>query len=143
MDYVAQFEGLQAKVSEALSAVRAAAGESRDQLKERIDQAQASADTALEDAQQRAGEAGDSARSKWAQMKADAAAKRDDVKAKLDKRGDQLNYEAAAIDASRTTADASDAIDLANWAVENARLTALDALDSEAYAAELKKKAGQ
>lgn len=45
--------------------------------------------------------------------------------------------------ASRTAADASDAIDLANWAVENARLTALDALDSQNYAEELEKKARQ
>jgi hypothetical protein len=143
MDYAAQFEALQVKVSETVLALRAAASESRDQLKERIDQAQADADTALEGAQQRAGEAGDSARSKWAQMKADAAAKRDDIKAKFDKQGNQLNYEAAAIDASRTAADASDAIDLANWAVENARLTALDALDSQNYAEELEKKARQ
>jgi hypothetical protein len=41
--------------------------------------------------------------------------------------------------ASRTAADASDAIGLADWAVENARLTALDALDSQAYAEELEK----
>jgi hypothetical protein len=143
MDYAAQFEALQVKVSETVLALRAAASESRDQLKERIDQAQADADTALEGAQQRASEAGDSARSKWAQMKADAAAKRDDIKAKFDKQGNQLNYEAAAIDASRTAADASDAIDLANWAVENARLTALDALDSQNYAEELEKKARQ
>ena len=143
MDYAAQFEALQVKVSETVLALRAAASESRDQLKERIDQAQADADTALEGAQQRASEAGDSARSKWAQMKADAAAKRDDIKAKFDKQGNQLNYEAAAIDASRTAADASDAIDLANWAVENARLTALDALESQNYAEELEKKARQ
>jgi hypothetical protein len=143
MDLAAQFEALQKRVSEAASTVRAAASESRDQLKQRIDQAQVDADLARKDAQQQAGQAADRAQGKWAEMKADAAAKMEDVKAKIDKRGDQLNFEAAAVDASRTAADASDAIDLANWAVENARLTALDALDSQAYAEELEKKAHQ
>ena len=82
MDLAAQFEALQKRVSEAASTVRAAASESRDQLKQRIDQAQVDADLARKDAQQQAGQAADRAQGKWAEMKADAAAKMEDVKAK-------------------------------------------------------------
>lgn len=38
--------------------------------------------------------------------------------------------------------EASAAIDYAAWAVDNARLAALDALDARAYADELAKKVG-
>jgi outer membrane murein-binding lipoprotein Lpp len=53
MDLAAQFEALQKRVSEAASTVRAAASESRDQLKQRIDQAQVDADLARKDARSR------------------------------------------------------------------------------------------
>ena len=74
MDFSAQLDALQQHVAEAKSAAQAAASESRDQLRQRIDQAQVDINLAVKDAQQQAGEAAASARSRWAQMKADAAA---------------------------------------------------------------------
>ena len=81
------------------------------------------------------------AQSKWAQMKADASAKMGDVKGKIEQRNRQLDATMAADDAAWAEADAADAIDYANWAVDNARLAVLDALDARAYAEERAKAA--
>jgi hypothetical protein len=142
MDFSSRFEGLEKRTAAALAAVKSAASESRDQLRERIDQAQVDLDLAGKNAKQKAGETAERAQSKWAQMKADATAKRDDVKAKIDKRNAQLDAKMAAKDADWAEAEAADAIDYAQWTVENARLLALDALDARAYADERARAAG-
>jgi len=90
----------------------------------------------MEDAKQQAGEAADRAQSKWAQMKADAAARREDIKAKIDKRADERDAKAAAKEADWADLDASDAIDLAVYAVYDAQLAVLNALDARIYAEE-------
>jgi membrane protein involved in colicin uptake len=115
MDFSAQLEKLQQRINETVASLRTASVESRDQLKQRIDQAQVDANLALKDAKQQAEEASDQAQSKWAQMKADASAKLDDVKAKIDARADQHDAKAAAKDADKAERDASDAIDYAVW----------------------------
>lgn len=137
MDLAAQFEALQKRTAEASSAVHAAATEPRERVWQRIDQAQVDVNAALTATRQQAGQASNRPPSKWAQLKADAAAKAEDVKAKIDRRGDQLDASTAAGEAEWTTKAAADAIDLASWAVENARLAALDALEARAYADEL------
>jgi len=48
----------------------------------------------------------------------------------MDKRSDQLDAKVATTDADWAEADAADVIDFASWAVDNARLLALDALDA-------------
>jgi hypothetical protein len=141
MDFSAQLDALQQHVARAKSAVQAAASESRDQLRQRIDQAQVDIDLAAKDARQQAGQAADRARSKWAQMKADAAAKIDDVQAKMDRRANQLDAKLAANEANGAEADAADALDFAEWAVDNAQLAMLDAVDARAYADKLAKAA--
>ena len=142
MDFSAQLDELQQRAAAAKAAAQAAATESREQLRQRIDQAQVDVNLAVKDAKQQAGEAAASARSRWAQMKADAAAKMDDVKAKIDKRADQLDARAAADDADWVEANAADAIDYAEWTVDNARLAVLDAIDARIYANELAQTAG-
>ena len=57
MDFSAQLDDLQKRAAEAKASVQAAATESRDKLRQRIDQAQADANLAMKDAQQQAGEA--------------------------------------------------------------------------------------
>jgi len=136
MDFSTQFEALEKRTAEALAAVKSAATESRDQLRGRIDQAQVDLDLAGKEAKQKAGETAERAQSKWAQMKADATAKMDDAKARIDKRNERLDAKLAADDAAWAEADAADAIDYAQWTVENARLAALDALDARVYADE-------
>src|SRR6266487_4445553 len=113
-----------------------------DVLRQRIGQAQVDMNLAVKDAKQQAGEAAASARSTWAQMKTDAAARMDDLQAKIDKRAQQLDARAAASDADRAEGDAADAIDYAQWTVDNARLAVLDAIDARAYADERARAAG-
>ena len=55
MDFSAQLDALQQRVAAAKSAVQAAATESREQLRQRIDQTRVDIHLAVEDAQQRAG----------------------------------------------------------------------------------------
>ena len=75
-------------------------------------------------------------------MKADAAAKMDDFQAKVDKRNRQLDAKAAAREADWAEADAADAIDYADWAVDSAQLAMLDAIDARVYADGLAKSTG-
>ncbi|HEX6877841.1 MAG TPA: hypothetical protein VF165_19430, partial [Nocardioidaceae bacterium] len=81
MDYSAKLDALQRSAEKARSDARAAATETQDQLKQRIDQAEVDVNLGVTVAKQRVGEAADRAQSKWAQMKVDASAKMDDIKA--------------------------------------------------------------
>lgn len=131
MDFSSQLDGLQQQVADARTGVQAAAAESRDQIKKRIDQAQV--DRAEKDAQ-RSAEAPASTRSKWEQMRADAGNKMDEVKARIDKRNQQIDADLVATDADVAEADATAAVDYAAWTIDNARLAILDAIDARAYA---------
>jgi len=131
MDFSSRLDGLQRQVNDARTGVQAAATESRDQLRQRVDQAQADQNRAAKDAQHHA-EA--PASSKWKQMRADAAAKRDDVKARMDKRSLEIDADMAATDADMAEADAAAALDYAAWTIDDARLAVLDAIDARAYA---------
>ena len=91
--------------------------------------------------EQEVSQAADSARAKWAQLKADAAAKMSDVKANIDKRTRHMDAKVAANDADWAEADAAEALDFADWAVENAQLAILDAIHARAYADKLVKAA--
>src|SRR5512132_2370810 len=139
MDFSARVDELQQRVAATKSAVQAAATESREQLRQRIDQAQQDAKDAQQRAQQRASQTAERTRSKFAQIKADAAAKMDDKQAKTDKRPRQLDAKAAATVADWAEDEAADAIDFGDWAVDNAQLAMLDAIDARAYAADLAK----
>ena len=141
MDFSRRVDELQQRVAATKATVQAAATESREQLRQRIDQAQQDAKDAQQRAQQRADQTTERARSKFAQMKADAAAKMDDVQAKIDRRTRQLDAKAAATDADWAEAEAADTLDYAEWAVDNAQLSMLDAIDARAYADQLAKAA--
>jgi len=91
MDFSTELDALQKHAADAKAAAQAAATETRDQLKQRIGQAQGDLSAAAKDAKKQAAEAGAAASSKWQQMKADAAGRMDDIKAKIDKRSDQID----------------------------------------------------
>jgi DNA-binding transcriptional MerR regulator len=142
MDFSAQLEKLQQQASDTTASIRAASAESRDQLKQRIDQARVDANLALMDVKQQAEQTTDQVQSKLAQVKADASAWMDDIKSKIDKRSDERDAKAAAKDADRAERDAVDAIDYAVVTFYSAQLAVLDALDARAYADERAKIAG-
>jgi len=136
MDFSAQLEKLQKQANETVASIRSASAESRDQLKQRIDQARVDANLALMDAKQQAEQTSDQVQSKWAQLKADSSAWMDDIKAKIDKRSDERDAKTAAKDADRAEQDAVDALDYAVVAFYSAQLAVLDALDARAYSDE-------
>jgi hypothetical protein len=143
MEFSTKLDDLQHRSADAKAAAEAAVSESREQLRQRIDQARVDLDLAAKDARQHVGEAATSTRSKWAQMKADAAAKLDDLEAKMDRRADQHDAKVAARQADGAEADAADAIEFAAWTVDHARLAVLDAIDARVYADELAKQAAR
>jgi hypothetical protein len=140
-DYYARLDDLQQRVATAKSVVQAAAAESDAQLRQRIDRAQVDLTKSVETPRLEGSQAADSARAKWAQLKADVAAKMIDVKANLDKRTRQVDAKVAADDADWAEADAAEALDFADRAVENAQLTMLDAIHARAHADTLAKTA--
>ena len=138
-DFYARLDDLQQRVATARSAVQAAAAESDAQLRLRIDLAQADLDQSVEKTRQELSQVADGARAKWAQVKSDAAAKMGDVKANIDKRTRQVDAKLAATDADWAEVDAAEALDFADWAVESAQLTMLDAVHARAHADKLAK----
>ena len=114
--------------------------ENHEQLQQRIATAQAETDRALDEAKQEATAAADEAQSSWEQTRADAKARLDALKAKAQRRADQVDADFAASDADWAEADAYAAIDYADWAVENARLAILDAIDARVFADERRQR---
>jgi len=142
MDFSTQLDVLEKHAADAKAAAQAAATETRDQLKQRIGQAQGDLSAAAKDAKKQASEVEAAESSKWRRMKADAAGRMDDIKAKIDKRSDQIDAGMAADDADWAESDASAAIEYAEWVVDNARLAVLDAIDARVYADQLASKSG-
>ncbi len=68
--------------------------------------------------------------------RSEAQARLDAFKAKAKHRADQVDADFAASDADLAEADAYAAIDYADWAVENARVAILDAIDARVTADE-------
>jgi hypothetical protein len=133
MDFSAELDGLQRQVAQTKSVVQAATTESRDQLRQRIDQAQVESDSAARKAQQST--QGRDPQNKWAMMRANASDKMGDVKTRIDKRNREMDAGLAADEAEWAEADAAEAIDMAASTLDNARLAMLDAIDARAYAA--------
>jgi hypothetical protein len=134
-----RLDALQQHVASTATAVHAAAAESDAQLKQRIDQVQGDLDKSVEDTRRQLSQASGSVRATWAELKAEAAVRMRDVKANLDRRTLQLDAKGAAKEADWAEADAADALDFADWAVENAELAMLDAIHARTYADQLVK----
>jgi hypothetical protein len=132
MDFSARLDGLQRQVVQTKSVVQAATTESRDKLKQRIDQAQVESDSAARKGQQST--QGHDPQNKWAKMRSDASDKMGEVKARIDKRNREMGADRAEDEAEWAEADAGEAIDMAASTLDNARLAMLDAIDARAYA---------
>jgi hypothetical protein len=132
MDFSAELDGLQRQVAQTKSTVQAATTESREQLRQRIDQAQVETNRAARGTKQ--SPQGRDTQNKWAKMRADASDKMGEVKARIDKRNREMDANMAADEAEWAEADAVEAIDYAAWTLDNARVAMLDAIDARAYA---------
>ena len=132
MDYFTELDMLQQQVDQIKSAVQAAATESREELRQRIDQAPTDVDRRPPEPQQSA--QAREAQSKWAKMRADANDKMAEVKARMDKRDRETDAKIAADEAYWAENDALSAIDSASRSLNTARLAILDAIDGRAFA---------
>ena len=122
-DFSTRLDDLQQRVATARSAVQAAATESDAQLRQRIDRAQADLDQSVENARQQVSQAADSARAKWAQT--EGRRRRQDGRRQGEHRqADTARWtpRSPPHDADWAEADAAEALDFADWAVENAEL---------------------
>src|SRR5215470_10849686 len=99
MDFSAKLDSLQQHLTKTKSDAEAAAKETRDKVKDRVDQAQA-------DVEKEAKAAQANAQGKWAQMKADHHARMQDLRAKIDQRNAQLDAAAAEGNADWAESDA-------------------------------------
>jgi hypothetical protein len=136
MDFSAQLDDLEQRVQHVKAAATAAATENHAQIQKRLDEARAETDRAFDAANQQANATARQVDSAWEQMRADAKARGAELKAKAKRRSDQFDADVAASDAEWAEADAYAALDYADWAVGNARLAILDAIDARAYADE-------
>jgi hypothetical protein len=136
MDFSEKLDALQGRAASARTSMQSAAGESREQLKHRIDKAQDEAGSVVKHAERQTKQAADGTRSKWAQLKAGVATRSGDAKAKHDERSRQLDTKAAAHDADRAEDEAAEALNFATWAIVNAEVAILDALDARLHADE-------
>jgi hypothetical protein len=142
MDFSTQLDDLQQRAANAKQAAQAAVSESRDQLRQRIDQAKVDVDLAAK-GRPPGRECGRGQRQE--QVGADEGRYRrqngrppgqDRQAGRPDRRQHRRRRRGLAED------DAAAAIDYASWTVDNARLAVLDAIDARAYADELAAEAG-
>ena len=129
-----QVDTLQKRAAELKSSFDAARRETNEQVKARIDHAKADIAAREGDVKEKAGEAADRTQSQWQSMKADAAAKRADMQDRIARKRDQHDVKMAEEDAEAAEYDAADALDYATWAVDQAQLAVLDAIDARSWA---------
>jgi hypothetical protein len=134
VDFDKELDDLRLKLADVQTSVRVAATETHDQIQERIGEAQVKLDKEAKAARAEADQAADNADARWTKVKADAAGRVAQAKRNIDHGGDQFDADIAESDAEWAESDAQDAISFAGWAVDNARVAILDAIDARAKA---------
>jgi hypothetical protein len=130
------FDALQKQVTHLKDAADQAREETSAQVRARIEQAKADVAADQEPAREGAGQAADRGHGQWESMKADAAAKMQGLHGRMGRKRDELDAKMAEDDAEGVEADAVDALDYARWAVGQAELAVLDAIDARTWADE-------
>ena len=126
-----QVHKMQQRLADLKRALDTSRPEANQQLRDRIAEAVAAGDASH---QNRAGEAADRARSRWQSLMTDFSARLADVQQRTDRRRDDLDVKDAQHAAELAENDAADAIDLAVFAIDQAVLAVLDAVDARAWA---------
>jgi len=129
-------DAVQEQATELRATLDQARGETSEQVRARIEQfrddiaAQRSA--ARDEARQAIGQA----QGQWQSMRADAAARMQDMHDRIDRKRDEMDVKKAERHAEHAETDAEETLDFAWWAVGEAKLSVLDALDARAWADE-------
>jgi len=134
MDVADQIDTLQKRAADVKSSFEQARHETNEQVKARLDQARAGIAARQSAAKQKAGRAASRAQSQWKSMRADAATKMQDLQDRIARKRDQHDVKMAEEDAEAAEEDAADALDCATWAVEQAQVTVLAAVNARTWA---------
>jgi hypothetical protein len=126
---------LQEQVTHLRAAMDLARKETSEQVRTRIQQVKADM-AAQESASEKAGQAADGAQNPWQSIRANAAARARDVHDRMDRKQHELDVKSAQGDAEGSEEDALDALSFARWAVGQAEVAVLDAIDDRAWADE-------
>ena len=130
------FDALQKQVTHLKDVADQAREETSAQVRARIEQAKADVAADQEPAREKAGQAVGRGQSQWQSMKADAAARMRDLHGRIGRKRDELDAKVAEDDAGAAEEEAVDALDYARWAVAEAELAVLDAIDARTWADE-------
>jgi hypothetical protein len=131
-----QIDALQKRAADLKSSFDKSRKETNEQVKARLSHAKADIDARQGAAKDKAEQAADRTQSQWKSMKADAAAKVQALHDRVDRKRDEHDVKEAAKDADVAEQDAADALDYASWAVDQAQLAVLDAVDARTWADE-------
>jgi cell division septum initiation protein DivIVA len=126
---------LQKQVTHLKAAMDLARKETSEQVRTRIQQVKADM-AAQESASEPAGQATGRAQSPWQSIRANAAAGARDMHDRMGRKRDELDAKSAEQDAEGAEEDALDALSFARWAVGQAEVAVLDAIDARGWADE-------
>jgi hypothetical protein len=129
-----QVDALQNRAAELKSSFDQARQETNEQVKTRIHQAKADIAARQTAVREKAERAAGRTQGQWKSMQADAAAKMQDLQDRIARKRDQHDIKRAEEDAEAAEQDAADALDYATWAVDQAELAVLDAVDARTWA---------
>ncbi len=131
-----QVDALQKRAADLKSSFEQSRKETNEQVKAHLSHAKADIDARQDAAKEKAERGAARTQGQWKSMKADAAAKVQAMHDRVDRKRDEHDVKKAAKDADAAEQDAADALDYASWAVDQAQLAVLDAVDARTWADE-------
>jgi DNA-binding protein H-NS len=129
-----QVDELQKQAAGLKDSFEQATHETSAQVKARIDKLQANIAARHHADANQAGRAASQAHGQWQAMKADTAAKMRDLQDRVARQRDEHDVKTAERDAEDAEDTAAYTLDFASWAVDQAQLAVLDAVDARAWA---------
>ena len=131
-----QIDTLQKRAADLKSSFEQTQHENNEKVKARLAQAKADIAAGQRAVNEKTEQAAGHTQSQWKSMKADAAAKVQDMHDRAERKRDEHDVKKAERDAEAAEEDAADALDYATWAVDQAELAVLDAVDARSWANE-------
>ena len=131
-----RLNGLKNSVDDALASISQAQKETHAELQSRINETAAAADATAAKLDQKTSDTVDAAQSKWRELLASTKQKKEDIAQKIKDRQETRDAKFAEWDAERAEQYAIDSIDFAYAAIQDAKLSVLDAIDARLYADE-------
>jgi DNA repair exonuclease SbcCD ATPase subunit len=129
-----QVDALQKRAAELKSSADHARHETNEQVKARITQAKADIAARESAVKEKTEQAADQTQNQWKKLQADNAAKMKDLHDRIGRQRDERDIKKAQKEADNAEEDAADALDYAAWAVDQAQLAVLDAIDARTWA---------